>query len=107
DGLKDIVTGKTYRAHDFNDPGSRQAPVIYYFRLTREDGDVDFVPYQIDDEAGIGRRLVSGDLNGDGLIDLVVGNKKGTFVFTQKVRNVDQGEWEKAQPVRSPDIGNR
>ena len=107
DGLKDIVTGKTYRAHDFHDPGSRQAPVIYYFRLTRQDGQVDFVPHQIDDQAGIGRRLVSGDLNGDGLIDLVVGNKKGTFVFTQKVRNVDQEEWEKAQPVRSQDFGHR
>ncbi|MEQ9561780.1 MAG: FG-GAP repeat protein, partial [Woeseiaceae bacterium] len=77
------------------------------FRLTRPEGQVEFVPYQIDDKAGIGRRLVSGDLNGDGLIDLVVGNKNGTFVFTQKVRNVDQDEWEKAQPVRIPDFGDR
>lgn len=107
DGLKDIVTGKTYRAHDFNDPGSRQDPVIYYFRLTRQDGQVEFVPHQIDDQAGIGRQLVSGDLNGDGLIDLVVGNKNGTFVFIQKVRNVDRKEWEKAQPVRSQDFEQR
>ena len=104
DGLKDIVTGKTYRAHDFGDPGSRQAPVIYYFRLMRQDGQVEFVPHQIDDQAGIGRQLVSGDLNGDGLIDLVIGNKNGAFVFTQKVRNVDQTEWENAQPVRSQDF---
>ncbi len=107
DGLKDIVTGKTYRAHDFADEGSRQAPVIYYFRLTRQDGQAEFVPHLIDDQAGIGRRLVSGDLNGDGLVDLVVGNKNGTFVFIQKVRNVDQKEWEKAQPVRSQDLGQR
>jgi hypothetical protein len=28
------LTGKTYRAHDFGDEGSRQDPVIYYFRLS-------------------------------------------------------------------------
>jgi hypothetical protein len=107
DGLKDILTGKTYRAHDFGDEGSRQDPVIYYFRLTRQDdGQVEFVPYQIDDQAGIGRQLVSGDLNGDELVDFVVGNKNGAFAFTQKVRKVDQEEWEKAQPVRIENFGD-
>ena len=75
--------------------------MIYYFRLTRQDGKAEYVPHLIDDKAGIGRRLVSGDINGDGLIDIVVGNKNGTFVFTQKTRKVSRKEWEKAQPVRN------
>ena len=107
DGLKDIVTGKTYRAHDFVDPGARQDPVVYYFRLTRKDGQVEYVPHLIDSEAGIGRQLVSGDLNGDGLPDLVVGNKLGAFVFIQKVRSVDRKEWEMAQPVPIQNFSDR
>ena len=101
DGLKDIVTGKTYRAHDFADEGAREDPVIYYFRLTQKsDGSAEYVPHKVDDDAGIGRQLVSGDLNADGLTDIVAANKNGTFVFTQRRRSVDQDEWEKAQPVR-------
>ncbi len=108
DGLKDILTGKTYRAHDFDDEGARQDPVVYYFRLTRQDGgQVEYIPHQIDDQSGIGRQLVSGDLNGDGLPDVVVGNKNGAFVFTQKVRKVGQEEWEQAQPVRIDGFGDQ
>ena len=101
DGLKDIVTGKTYRAHDFADEGAREDPVIYYFRLTQKsDGSAEYVPHKVDDDAGIGRQLVSGDLNADGLPDIVAANKNGTFVFTQRRRSVDQDEWKKAQPMR-------
>ena len=57
-------------------------------------------PHKVDDDAGIGRQLVSGDLNADGLPDIVAANKNGTFVFTQRRRSVDQDEWKKAQPMR-------
>ncbi len=83
DGLKDIVTGKCYRAHDFRDPGSHEPAVLYWFRLTRKDGKVDFVPHLIDGDSGVGRQLVTGDINGDGAVDIVIGNKKGTFVIIQ------------------------
>jgi hypothetical protein len=83
DGLKDIVTGKCYRAHDFRDPGSREPAVLYWFQLTRKNGKVDFVPHLIDDDSGVGRQLVTSDINGDGAVDIVIGNKKGTFAILQ------------------------
>ena len=83
DGLKDIVTGKCYRAHDFHDPGGREPAVLYWFELIRQNGKIEFVPHMIDDDCGVGRQLVTGDINGDGTVDMVIGNKKGTFVVLQ------------------------
>lgn len=100
DGLKDIVTGKRFWSHGrMGDPDRNQAAVSYWFRLVRgAAGAVDFVPYRIDDASGVGTQLVVGDINKDGLPDLVVGNKKGTFVLTHEAKVVTQEEWEKAQP---------
>ena len=84
-------------AHDFHDPGSREPAVIYWFKLTRHDGKVEYVPHRIDDNSGVGRQLVTGDLNKDGLLDFVIGNKNGAFVFLQQSRSVSQAEWNSAQ----------
>ena len=99
DGLKDIVTGKRFWAHGATgdvDPGS--PPVLYWFKILRNGADVDFIPYLIDNDSGVGTQVVAGDLNGDKLPDVVVGNKKGTFVFLHEAKKVSAVEWEKAQP---------
>lgn len=83
DGLLDLVTGKTYLAHDGGEPGLDQPAVLYWFQLTRAGGQAEFVPRLIDDDSDIGRRIPIADINGDGLPDIVNGNKKGLFVLTQ------------------------
>jgi len=87
DGLLDLVTGKTWLAHDYGDPGLDQPAVLYWFKLTRKEGKAEFVPHLIDSDSGIGRRIITMDLNKDGRIDIVIGNKKGLFVFTQTAAN--------------------
>ena len=104
DGLKDIVTGKRIWAHGPGGDAEPNAPaVLYWFKLNRgADKSVQWIPYQIDGDSGIGTQVVAGDLNGDKLPDVVVGNKKGTFVHIHSAKKVSREEWEKAQPKLVP-----
>ena len=98
DGLKDIVTGKTYWSHHENSPMWNTGAVVYWFKLVRNENGVDWVPYQIDDQSGIGRQLTVGDINGDNLPDIVVGGMKGCHVLIHQKKTVDEIAWRIAQP---------
>jgi hypothetical protein len=85
DGLKDIVTGKRFWAHGpSGDVEPNATPVLYWFELKREGGKVNYLAHLIDDASGVGTQVVAGDLNGDKKPDVVVGNKRGAFVFLHK-----------------------
>ncbi|HEV3003679.1 MAG TPA: VCBS repeat-containing protein, partial [Pirellulales bacterium] len=100
DGLKDIVTGKTYYSHHRQSPLWDAGAVVYWFRLVRTDEGVDWVPYQADGEAGIGRQISVLDVNGDELPDIVVGGMKGSHALLHRRRTVSENEWRKAQPSK-------
>lgn len=85
DGLQDIVTGKRFWAHGpKGDPDPAGTPFLYWFKHNRADGKITWTPHKIDDASGVGTQFAIGDLNGDKRPDIVVGNKKGGFVFIQK-----------------------
>jgi hypothetical protein len=102
DGLKDIVTGKRFWSHGrTGDPDRNDAAVLYWFKLARgADRSVDFVPYLIDDDSGVGTQVVAADINGDRLPDIVAANKKGAFVQLHEKKTVTREEWLKVQPRR-------
>lgn len=104
DGVLDIVTGKRHWAHGGHDPDGNLPAVSYWFKTVRgDDGTVSFIPYQIDDNSGVGTMVAVGDINGDELIDVIVGNKLGTFVLLHETKTVSDEEWQEAQPKRSDD----
>lgn len=98
DGLKDIVTGKTYYSHHEKSPQWNAGAVVYWFRLQRTESGVDWIPYQAATDTGIGRQITIADVNADQVPDIVVGGMKGGNVLIQKRREVSPGEWSAAQP---------
>ncbi|WP_246151780.1 FG-GAP repeat domain-containing protein [Rubripirellula reticaptiva] len=98
DGLKDIVTGKTYWSHHRQSPMWNAGAVVYWFKLVRRDDGVDWIPYKVDSEAGIGRQISIGDVNADGLPDIVVGGMKGAHVLAHTKQSVTKEAWDAAEP---------
>lgn len=98
DGLKDIVTGKTYYSHHKQSPMWDAGAVVYWFKLVRGKDGVDWLPYQADADSGIGRQLTVTDVNKDGKPDIVVGGMKGGHVLIHGTKQVDEATWQKGQP---------
>lgn len=98
DGLKDIITGKTYWSHHRQSPQWDAGAVVYWFKLVRSEDGVDWIPYKADGEAGIGRQISIVDINNDQLPDIVVGGMVGAHVLTHQVQSVSEAEFSNAQP---------
>ncbi len=86
DGVMDLVTGKRRWAHGpLKDDEPMAAPVLYWFEIKRDGrGGAEFIPHLIDNASGVGTQVTPGDVNQDGKIDIVIGNKMGVFVFLQQ-----------------------
>jgi putative membrane-bound dehydrogenase-like protein len=98
DGLQDIVTGKTYYSHHEQSPMWNAGAVVTWFKLVRTDAGVDWLPYSIDGEAGIGRQVCVVDIDADGNLDVATGGMLGANVMLQRPKPVSDAEFEAAQP---------
>ena len=99
DGLKDIVTGKTYYSHHEQSTDWDAGAVVYWFGLQRTAaGGVSWVPHLADADAGIGRQIVVSDINADGKPDIAVGGMKGCSVLLHETVATDAAGWRAAQP---------
>jgi hypothetical protein len=90
DGLLDIVTGKRFWAHGPTGDVEPNAPaVLYWFKLDRSGNSAArFIPNLIDSDSGIGTQVVAGFVSNKQYPDIVVGNKKGAFLFQHQVTGI-------------------
>ena len=84
DGRPELLTGKRYRAHNDNDPGSNDPVGLYYF--TWDASKKQFAKHNIAyGPAGVGKGtgiyFAVADLHKTGRKDIVVAGKDGLFVF--------------------------
>ena len=88
DGLMDIVTGKRFWAHGKNGqyPESDGFPaVLCWFQLKRSgNGQAEFIPHLIDNDSGVGTQVTAGFISNKERSDILVGNKKGLFIFERQ-----------------------
>ena len=96
DGEMELLAGKRYRGHNGGDPGSYDPLVIYYYKIDRKTGAFTRYPVSVNGTAGAGTQFVTGDLDGDGDIDIAVAGKSGVhFLENKKVDLVPKEQREK------------
>jgi hypothetical protein len=82
DGQCELVTGKRYRAHCGNDPGSADDVGIYYFKWNGEAFSKQVIDYGPPGTGkGCGIHFAIADLNGNGRLDLVAPGKDGLYWY--------------------------
>jgi hypothetical protein len=96
DGQPELVTGKRYRGHSGNDPGSYDPLVVYYYKIDRATASFTRYAISVNGTAGAGTQFIAEDLDGDGDIDLATAGKTGVHFFENlRINRVPKEQREK------------
>jgi hypothetical protein len=81
DGVKEVVTGKRYRAHNGRDPGENEPLCIYAYSFDRKTRQWARHVISQGGQAGFGICTMAVDIDKDGDIDIVAPGKSGLYLF--------------------------
>ena len=96
DGEPELFTGKRYRGHSGNDPGSHDPIVVYYYKINRQSAQFTRFPLSVNGTAGVGTQFIIADLDGDGDVDVATAGKTGAHFFENlKVNQISKEQREK------------
>ena len=87
DGQRELITGKRFFAHNGHDPGGYDLVSMYYYTIRKQAGSPpEFERHEITAgrDTGIGTQFTVTDINGDGKLDIALGNKKGVNLLLQE-----------------------
>jgi hypothetical protein len=100
DGEMQLITGKRYRGHSGNDPGSYDPVVVYAYTLDRKTATFTRHTLSMNGTASAGTQFVAIDLDKDGDIDLASAGKLGVHLFENlRIDNVSKGVREQQIPL--------
>jgi hypothetical protein len=87
DGNPDLITGKRFFAHNDTqtDPGTHDPAVLVWYEI-KPGTNPSWKEYEIDNNSGAGLNFIVEDITKDGLLDIIISNKKGVFVFENQMK---------------------
>jgi hypothetical protein len=87
DGHPDFITGKRFFAHnDTNtDPGTHDPAMLVWYEF-KPGKTPTWELHEVDNNSGAGLNFFAGDITSDRLIDFVISNKKGVYVFENQTK---------------------
>jgi FG-GAP-like repeat len=94
-----LITGKRYRGHSGNDPGSYDPIALYAYKLN-PDASFTRVTLSYNGTASAGTQILALDLDKDGDIDIATAGKLGVhFLENLRINNVPKATREAQQPL--------
>ena len=100
DGQMQLITGKRYRGHNGNDPGSYDPVVVYAYTLDPKTTAFTRHTLSMNGTASAGTQFVAADFDKDGDIDLAAAGKLGVHLFENlHINNVPKAVRQQEIPL--------